>query len=1012
MSYKSGGEADYNGSVDATGSRSLGRSHARRCCAGHRSSDCRTCPVANRREHGVGPGRAGDGTSRSGDAGRSLLAREEQLGALQAAIKGARDGKGSVVLVEGAAGLGKSALIDAANQLGQAAGMRVLRARASELEAGFGFGVVRQLLQPAVHQADARALARLLQGPAALARAALDDTDDAAPAGPAAGFATLHGLYWLCANLCERQALLLSVDDVHWSDPPSLRFLTFLAPRAEEHRMVLVMSMRPEQQATAEALGCLQALRHTTTTRPRPLSQVAVAQMVCEELGRPEPAFARACHEAVAGNPFLLRELIAELRHERVRPTTAASARVADIAPRAVSRTMLARIASLPAAAAPVARAVAILGDGAAPRHVRALAGLDPKRAAEAADALARVSILRREDRLAFVHPIVRRAVEQDIPPRERSRAHATAAQLLRADGLPAERVAPHLLAAEPDGDPTVVQTLRAAANAAIARGAPEVAARYLRRAHAEPPPARVRADVLRELGRSELLTGDVAGLEQLRGALALVDDSEGHVELALELSHFLVAAGAAPDAVAVLEQALARLAGRGRHPELRLRLLAAITAAATTDLRTSGHAHRRMVRLQEPPGRTPGERMVLVQHACFESRAGRSAARCIDLARRALMGGTLLGEATIDTQMLVAACCVLQLSGEPEEAHTVLSAAIERCRAAGAVMAFATHCSFRGLTAAVLGRLDDAEADVRAALAFTTSPMLVTTIHGYATSFLADVLIERGDLDAAEELLQPRAARLTDARTHDATNVLLSRARLRLARHQAAAALEDLHECARLLRGWGIVNPAWSDWRSLAVLAHLALGDRDTALRLSAEELELARGFGAPRSLGVALRSRALAEGGPTGIQLLQEAVTTLEASPAALEHARTLVELGAALRRDNRRADARTPLRRALDVACRCRATALVVRAREELAAAGARPRRDLLTGIDALTATELRVARLGAQGMTNREIAQSLFVTTKTIETHLAHAYSKLDIRSRADLAAALTRPSAGG
>jgi DNA-binding CsgD family transcriptional regulator len=205
---------------------------------------------------------------------------------------------------------------------------------------------------------------------------------------------------------------------------------------------------------------------------------------------------------------------------------------------------------------------------------------------------------------------------------------------------------------------------------------------------------------------------------------------------------------------------------------------------------------------------------------------------------------------------------------------------------------------------------------------------------------------------------------------------------------------------------GTGTVVP----WRSNAALGLLALGERDHARRLAIEELDVYRDSGVARGFGVALRALALIDGGDREIELLQEAVAVLESSYARLEHARALVDLGAALRRRRRRTDARKPLHEALDLAHRCGATALVTRARDELAATGARPRRLVLSGIDALTASERRIARMAAEGLSNKEIAQALFVTVKTVETHLGHAYQKLDIASRSDLPQALAHAQA--
>jgi DNA-binding CsgD family transcriptional regulator len=171
--------------------------------------------------------------------------------------------------------------------------------------------------------------------------------------------------------------------------------------------------------------------------------------------------------------------------------------------------------------------------------------------------------------------------------------------------------------------------------------------------------------------------------------------------------------------------------------------------------------------------------------------------------------------------------------------------------------------------------------------------------------------------------------------------------------------------------------------------------------------ELARARRFGAPRALGVALAADGTVCGAGEGERLLREAVMVLEGSIARLELARALMELGALLRRSNRRAEARDPLRRALDIAQRLGASAVADRAREELVAAGGRPRRRALSGVEALTPQERRVADMAATAMTNKEVAQALFVTEGTVEAHLGRAYAKLGIGSRSELGAALGR-----
>jgi DNA-binding CsgD family transcriptional regulator len=208
-----------------------------------------------------------------------------------------------------------------------------------------------------------------------------------------------------------------------------------------------------------------------------------------------------------------------------------------------------------------------------------------------------------------------------------------------------------------------------------------------------------------------------------------------------------------------------------------------------------------------------------------------------------------------------------------------------------------------------------------------------------------------------------------------------------------------------RTLARFGAVNSAVARWASIAAIGLLQTGRRTEAQELIAGELAVARRFGAPGTVGVALRAAGIVEGGTAGIELLREAVAQLGRSPERLEHAHGLAELGAALRRAGARREAQEQLRLALDLADRCGGESVVAQARAELVITGARPRRRRLVGAASLTPSERRVAQLAAQGMTNRQIAQALFVSHPTVVTHLTHCYQKLDISSRDQLSDAL-------
>jgi ATP/maltotriose-dependent transcriptional regulator MalT len=300
-------------------------------------------------------------------------------------------------------------------------------------------------------------------------------------------------------------------------------------------------------------------------------------------------------------------------------------------------------------------------------------------------------------------------------------------------------------------------------------------------------------------------------------------------------------------------------------------------------------------------------------------------------------------------------------------------------------------------------GALGDAEEDARAAL--ETAPRQTHGFYGmFALATLIEALVERGRLEEAEgELERIGVPARTTAATYGA--LIHARGRLRLAQQRPEEALEDFLSGGRHFERALCITPSAAPWRSGAALALLALGRADAAREHTAEEVALAREIGAPRALGVALGTAGLVEGGEEGLAMLQESVSSLEASQAALELARSLAELGAALRRAGRRAEARRHLRRALDLAHRCGGERVAEQAHTDLLATGARPRRAQLTGPQSLTASERRVAGMAAQGLTNREVAQALFVSLRTVETHLTHAFQKLGIDARTQLAGAL-------
>jgi ATP/maltotriose-dependent transcriptional regulator MalT len=363
------------------------------------------------------------------------------------------------------------------------------------------------------------------------------------------------------------------------------------------------------------------------------------------------------------------------------------------------------------------------------------------------------------------------------------------------------------------------------------------------------------------------------------------------------------------------------------------------------------------------------------------------------------------------DSLTAVFALLALIWNDDLDRAGGICDAVLAGARRRGSMSMVAHASCLRSMIMRRLGRLEEAADDARVALEFklATSPPLAVA---WAASFGVDALTCLGRLDEADAMAAVTAERRPPGGWIHAVLFRQARGALRVAQHRPEEALEDLLAAAAGWRDLYVTNPAIASWRSAAVAAHRALGQHEEAAALAAEQLALARETGNPITLGIALRVHSATRGqvrdleGPTGDPArsagdLAEAVRVLEATPARYELALALADHGASLRRSGQRTQAREPLLRALDLAERTGAAALAAEVRQELLAVGARPRRAALTGPDALTSTERRVAALAADGLSNRQIAEHLFVTQATVETHLRHAFRKLGITTRTDL-----------
>lgn len=939
----------------------------------------------------------------------ALVERGAELTALLDAVASTSGGAGSVVLVEGEAGVGKSALLDAAIGAARDRGLRVLTARGSTLERGFAHGIVRQLFEPVLAGLGDAERTRLLRGPAERAAGVLEAAEPDVDAGPDAAFAVAHALYWLAVNLATDRPLLLVVDDAQWADAASLRWLAYLAHgRLTAVPICLALGWRAGEAVADEVVPVLRSEPDVRHVRPERLSESGSVQLLGRLLG-PGPVdaeLARICHERTGGNPFLLVELAQALSAEAVADVDTLRRLAGRLGPESIRQSILLRMARLPADAADLARAVAVLDSDAASRHAAELAGLEPARFAEMADVLCAAGVLTAGAPLRFAHPILRTVTYEDMPASARAAAHRRAADLLLAARAP-DQAALHLLRTEPTGDDATVRLLRDSARRQLRHGAPDAAIPLLDRALAEPPAPDDLAATRYDLGHAELLAGRANAAGDLRGAYELATEPSLRVRVARELAGALAQAGQAEAALDLLHGLAAELVDR---PELALSVAADAAAVAQVTGRMRGRETDRLAAVADGvSARTPAGRRLLIAHAYSGVAGGEmTAAEVAALLDQAAEFGTIFDddEATdaLSPSLPWAIACELAVD-RLDVAAGHARRELARSRTQGSPLGVLTSAGYLARIGYLRGELTAAEAD--AALAVTAAEAIAPTFYlDWPVSQLALVLVERGDPAGARAVLErhgfggerlPRGLFAPHFLAEARIVTWLALGDL----DRAAADAEVLHKF-----GHGRGSPLLSR-RGLVAEALLAAGERERAAEAAESNVNAAEHWGLAPGRGTALRALGLVRRGEPGLYLLAQGVAELEGTQHRLDLARALIDLGAARRLAREPSAARPPLYRAIELADAGGAAALAERARTELELTGARPPRDPSSrAVGTLTAAERRVAELVASGQGNDAVAQSLFVTRRTVETHLTAIYRKLGITGRRELAAALS------
>lgn len=929
-----------------------------------------------------------------------LLERDEEFGLLESRRAALHAGEGGLLVIRGPAGVGKTALLRAFARGDRINGSTLLRARAHQRERGLPFGVVRQLLDPVVASRNESQRAVLFSGAASFARPLFE----AAPTPPDTSedpTARVRSLWWMVLALAEQQPMTVVVDDLQWCDVESLEWLAFLAHRVEAVPALLVFAVRSGDSTQDDTLvDDILHEPHAVTLHPRTLSAGSTRRLLSEAFGASITDTAVAtCQALTGGNPLLVQELLR---------ASAAEGASSDLNPAVLHRigsdaltTLLSRrLGALPTEARLLARALSVLGEGTPLPLAAHIVGLGPQAAEHAAERLREAEVLRRTTAAEFVHPLMAEAAYRSMSERERVEAHIAAAAELRRRHAPVHQVAAQVSLIPPGSWDDAVPLLREAARVAVGSGARHSAVAYLRRAVAEPLDDTIRAQLLAELGTVETFVDGAQAVDHLGEALVLTTAPERRAHLATALGPALSFTQRNAEAVTVYEQALTALPS-GADQFLRQQLEAGLLAAAVDDARLypSARLHADRWTTVPPDDLHPLLAAVLGWH---QARTGGTADRCVSLAERALDAAA----GPDQTATFSYAGLVLAVADRYDDARALCDGTLERARSTGSVFEFAIASWLRGIVAYLEGDLNNAEGDQRQAIDAGEEHGLSAGLP-YAYSRLAEALIDRGDLTAAERALGQVAVPDPLPPLAHFDWWLHARGRLRLAQGRTIEALQDLTEAGLRYQGLDGVNPAFIPWQSEAALAHLALGRADTARTLADAELDRARTWGTPRAVARALRIAAETRPPRQALPLLRQSHDLLSSVGARLERARTAVTLGVTLTRLGETRAARDALRTGLDEATHCGADPLTRRAREELMNTGARPRRTATSGTAALTPTERRVATLAAEGHTNREIAERLFVTPKTIEMHLGNVFRKLHIEGRSQLSRALPR-----
>ena len=931
-----------------------------------------------------------------------VVERDHDLDMAGRALHSARTGTGSVVVITGPLGIGKSELLRTFACRGRRAGFRVLRATGASHEQDFEYGVVRQLFELALDSASPEVRQRWAGGAAVNADAIFANCSLWAGENSCrADEKALRGLRTFVANMSAEQPLLLLVDDLQWADAASLRWLNYLNKRMDGLPVAVAMTLL-EGDPGAE----VPVVREITdaaavTLRPAPLSLGGARTLVHDVFGETgDEEFVRACLEASAGSPMFLMSTLADMQAAGRRPMATEADAARSSRPSAARERVLSCLSGQPPAVRGLLQAAAILDGDAHAGLMPLVADLDEIQYAEAVRVLRRLGLLTTQSPPRATHPVVPAAATALMTVEEWEQIHLRAALLLREHGCPAGEVAAYLVEVASPLDDWAIWLLRGAAEAELDRGAPETAARYLRRALLDSSPdGEDRAGLLVDLATAERAFDPSASVRHVCQAVPMLTCTSERAVAAVRLSPMTLASS--PTAVMDLVRSVAQEVGEpeelcGAQRELALHLEARRRYLLIEDPAEVMDCVRRLKTLgPNPPLDTAAERELVTVLIYASTITGHVGAR--EVAR--LANRILEREPSTVCHVhsgLPLLANVLLAADSPEQLFSWLGRMGDHDQRYEDVVARSLVCTETALLLMAAGKPTEALVYARKAVdlggldwEYGSSVTLVT---------IASLAMETQDAKLTTMLLKDAEPREKTVCVRTALRLL--RGATVTARGEISPALQQILDQGRQLERLNRRNPALCPWRSVAAAMHHRLGNTDEARELIEEEYKLAMDWGAPAAIGRALRTHATFSDNGKDIALLHEAVSVLSESANRLELARSHLLLARRLRAVGE-PGAEKHLRTAREIARECGEQSLLDRANVELGA----PASVTTRPSSALTPTEQRVATLARDGWTNQEIAEGIQVTLRAVEKTLTKIYRKLGIRGRAELADAL-------